>query len=406
MVIETMKYSSLLLASVWLLLFGHLDAAPCELRKLTGSSAEVSVLGLVMGNYPHYGAAGMEQAAAQLGKANASWDIAFASEFYQLQSKTGTATPGDFLVGENSAYTELLADSSQWGQAYFYEGVLQMIGADFEAAVGHFQTAELTGGLSSDCKLVDYRLIAQYFSQYGSSVPIFSGFNNGFYNFACDSLRLKRAAPDPIIYERLVNSVMDFIMLSQQPEPYMEILGDLLSQHPDKVTANWFPAIIYHRLAFDLPAQENRLKEKAIFALEAPRTARQRFDNYQFVQLGERLQEDLTLAEESWKSYEGEEKAAVEGGKSVEELLREKFGAAEGGLLLMRENEAGALPSVIREADRRMAEDLGQQRKFAGKVDLKKVKGEQKFNYYAIVMIAVVIGSIIFIWRQLKKNAR
>ena len=405
MVIETMKYTSLLLASIWLLLLGRLEAAPCELRGLAGASAEVSVLGLVMGNYPHYGAAAMDQAAAQVSTPATSWEMAFASEFYQLQGE-GSPKKGAVLLSEVGPYADLLADSSQWGTGYFYEGVLQMLGANFDAAVGHFNDAEIAGGLSSGCKLVDYRLMAQYFDQYGISVPIFSGFNNGFYNFACDSLRLKRAAPDPVIYERLVSSVMDLVILSQQPEPFMEILGDLLSQHPDRVTANWFPAIIYHRLAFDIPAQEKRLKEKSIFALEAPRRARQRFDNYQFVQLGERLAEDLNLAEESWNGYLNEEKAAVEAGKRVDELLKEKFGAAEGGLLLMRENEPGALPNVIREADRRTAEQMGEQRKFAGKVDLKKVKGEQKFNYYAIVMIAVVIGSVIFIWRQLKKNAR
>jgi len=369
----------------------------CNGRRYVGADLETSVLGVVMGNYPHFGAAGLEQSRAALDQTFNTLENAFGRELVQLQLDPAAKFAGTLAVADSSADTARL---------YHYEGLLHLVGGDYTTAVSRFNASMTAGNVPAECKREDYRLIAQYLDLYGDQVPIFSGFNNGFFNYACDSLRMPRNNPNPAIYNRLIESLLDLAIFTQRQPAYLEMLGDLMTQNPDQITANWFSAVSYLQLAKDVPAQAARLEEKAIHALEAPRTARSRFDSYQFTKLGQRLDEDRKLAEESRAAMVAEEEKAVQSGKPASEALAQEFEAASAAVVLMRENEPGALPNVIREADRREAEKLGEERKFAGNVDLKEVKGEKRFNYYALVMIAVVIGAVIVLWRKLNQGAK
>ena len=254
-----------------------------------------------------------------------------------------------------------------------------------------------------------FKVAAQYLEKYGDESPLFEGFNGGFYNFTCDSLQWRYKKPDSTAFHDMLRSLMDLVVISGERPVYYELMGDLLVHHPAPVTANWFSCLSYFRLAFALPDQQYAFEEKAIHALEAPLKRRDRFDNYQFNRLRQRMAEDLDSVAGLRAAYLERESAAVaEGKQAVAFLLGElaERQRGDGAVTWMHEGEEGALPGIVREADRRYAEKRGLERKFAGEVDLKRVKTEASFNYYGIAMILVVIGAVVLIWVRMSRGAK
>lgn len=390
--------------------FFHGKAQNCAPASPLGAQEGRSVMGLIVGSYPRLGPKGMEQAVAEWKKKAPSWERAYAVSLLERHLSENMAVVDYPLTDSAGPYADLLGDSASMAAAHYYEGLLQVVDGKYGLGVRSFNASELSGSINGDCRLPYFKTIAQYLEKYGTDSPLFKGFNGGFYNFTCDSLQWRFQQPDSADFTQMLLSLMDLSAMSGQEPVYHELMGDLLIHHPDRITANWFAFLAYFRLSHELPASAESFDEKAIYALEAPKTKRRTFDMYRFNQLRDRLGEDLDSADALRARYEAGEAAAVAANESARAFLEAEVAKLDGGevagkrITWMHELEPGLLPGIVREADKRYAENYGKEAKFAGEVDLKSVKSETQFNVYGISMILVVIGAVAFLWWQLRRN--
>lgn len=380
-----------------------------------GADVGRSVLGVVMGSHPRLGTMGMEKALMDWEKAPASIEKAYAVAVLQRSANVKLERLDHPLTDSSAGNLELLAEAEGRTLGHYCEGIVQTIDGKYSLAVRSFNASELNGSLDPESRLPYFKTIAQYLEKYGDDTPLFKGFNGGFYSFACDSLQWRFKKPDSTDYHRMLRSLLDLSALTGQQSVYFELMGDLLVHHPDVVKANWFGCLSYFRSAFDIPQAKAIFEEKAIYALEAPQKAANRFDNYQFNRLRMRLQSDMDSVAVMRAEYEAGEKAAVAAGESASAFLEGElgkraavveYGAGDATVTYIHEDAPGNLPGIIREADRRHAESMGEERKFAGEVDLKGVKSETTFNIYGIAMILVVVGAVIFFWLKLTRGRK
>jgi hypothetical protein len=199
-----------------------------------------------------------------------------------------------------------------------------------------------------------------------------------------------------------LNTVALLYRLDKQRQAlYLELLGDLLSKDPNRFTANYLAALAYIRAGQIAGGKaQEQFDRKAIFALEAPRQAEQRFNQYRFTQLKKALQADVDSAA-TWA-------AKWEAGPVMSPLTH------HGGLFTLQlstasffEDDPGMLPAILAKSRAQIAAREGEAKRYAGDVDLKKeVKKDSRFNSYALILIFTIVGAILYIWVKLRRASR
>jgi hypothetical protein len=188
---------------------------------------------------------------------------------------------------------------------------------------------------------------------------------------------------------------------------YLEMLGDLLSKEPNQFNANYMAALAYLRAGIIAGEPlEEVYDRKAIFALEAPRQAEERFNLFRFTQLKKALRADVDAARSRQAATEAQEAKALEDGNDPlahfqgihsDELSTTGFSDEDGG----------SLPLILKKDKAQIEARKVESKRYAGEVDLKQVvKKDSRFNAFAFFLILTIVGSVVFIWRRLLKANR
>lgn len=262
--------------------------------------------------------------------------------------------------------------------------------------------------LTVRCRIRMSQLLVRYLQAYAKDSPVFSHFNGGFYNYVSDSLHWDPRHPDGNGYLMALNVVVQAMALDPARQAtYMELLGDLLSKEPNRFTANYLSCLAYLRAGMVAGgAAQAAYERKAIFAIEAPRQAEERFNQYRFTQLKKALQADVDSAKALQARFEATESQARQAGsdplarfqgKSTQELISTTFAVSD----------PGQLPAILQKARDQQAAREQEAKRYAGDVDLKKeVKKDARFNAFAIFLIAIIIAAVIFIWVKIVRASR
>lgn len=377
-----------------LLPFLNLQAQTCNNRQIVGAESGFSILDVILGDFPRFGETALKAERAKTSKD--FWEGWFPEGVidHHLGEKIGLGD--DMMVTTKQFSEEELSQSAYW------DGILEMLKGNYSKAVREFNFSEGSAFLGRACHVNEYRLIASYLDHYGDEVPLFSHFNGGFFTYCQDSLRWGRDVYDEVAYQGVVETLIDMIVLSNEQPVYFELLGDLMSQNSDQVTANWFGASAYLRCMHLRPDHKAELEEKAFYALEAPMMVKRRFDTYQFVQFKKHFESDLAAAQKTREAYLGQEKGS---GAEARKILADTYKTPTAEFAYLYEGDDGKVAEVIWKAGKQHAEQVGKVGKFAGDVELDKVvKSDTSFNAYALVMIAVVIFSVVFVGLKARKN--
>ncbi|MEY3442348.1 MAG: hypothetical protein RLZZ519_629, partial [Bacteroidota bacterium] len=293
-----------------------------------------------------------------------------------------------------------LTDLEVGAMAALSEGKLKQAGA----LLAH---ASAIPTMPNPCRIRTEQLLVSYLQAYGMEAPLFPHFNSGFYNYLEDSLRWKAKAPDGNGYLMALNVVALAFQVDQQRQPlYMELLGDLLSKEPNRFNANYMSSLAYMRAGMLAGGAAKEVYDrKALFALEAPRQAEYRFNQYRFTQLQKALQEDVDSAAARNAVNAAAEAAAIQaktdplarfGGKFSTDLISSTF----------EEGDPGKLAAILQKSRSQIEDRLNENKRYAGDVDLKKeVKKDGRFNAFALFLILTIVAAIVLIWRKVRKGS-
>lgn len=283
-----------------------------------------------------------------------------------------------------------------------YVGMYELLSGNYAEAASAFRNSRIKDAGARDCGVGMYELIASYLQQYdkGQS-PLFGHFNGGFYSYLKAELYWGKDEKDTLALAQATTVAMRLLAYKDGNSIiFLEVLADLVANHQDRFIANYLGGLAYMRaaqMATD-PAASQQFEEKAIYALEAPRTGYNKFNRYRFTQLKKTLIADVEVAEAARTQYLSEEKAA---GNALAEIAKKwSAGAAAPPIRFYSEQTKGELGGKLTGARSKEASRAAADKKFAEEVDLKTVKEDSRFNTYAILLILVLIGAVIFIWRK------
>jgi hypothetical protein len=257
------------------------------------------------------------------------------------------------------------------------------------------------------CRMKVEPLLVSYFRTYGTEAPLFAHFNSGFYNYVQDSLRLTDLSGSDDYFVALNTIALLYRLDKNRQALYLELLGDLLSKHPDRFNANYLAGLAYLRAGMILGGTAQEVYDrKAIFALEAPRQAENRFNQYRFTQLKKALEADVDSAAMWQSARDAEEAQSIQAGK----IPWEVFGGVVSihlSTVAYHETDRGQLSAILTKSRAQLAAREGEERRYAGDVDLKKeVKKDSRFNAFALLLILTIVGAVVFIWSKMRKATR
>ncbi|MEM0997543.1 MAG: hypothetical protein AAGN35_10705 [Bacteroidota bacterium] len=349
---------------------GGLPAQDCNWRALPGIQGQPTVLELLTGRFSV--GQGRELVAAR--------ESAFPEKWLDYPLET---LPLDSGETRGAIFQAAWADMSGWtftegGQGDF----------TFPSPDGAHMFAMAGYGLNedTDCGLRFFRLAGSYLQTYGDGqTPIFPNFNGGFYNYLKDSLFW--GAADTLDYDRALAATVEMVQLTRAQTPaFLELLGDLLVQHRNSFVGNYFGYLAYMKAG--LASGEGFREEyerKAIFALEAPRTSEDRFDRYRYTQLRKALAEDSRDV------------------KVVADVAEVDLAPP---VRFFPDRYDGRLQGMLETSQAQLKKRAERKLKFAEEVDRGDVKSDGRFNSYALFLIAVILGSVVFFWIRLRRAAR
>lgn len=304
--------------------------------------------------------------------------LAIAVSPMQAQS---CAWPGILPAQSRPVVLDLVSGAAQPVQPVMDQPNLLLQG-DWSGAYRSYLAADSAEG-SARCAAQFYRLVAGYMDAYAQDGPLFPWFNGGFYTYLRDSLYWGLGKMDTTEYTGALHGMADLVALTKgENVVFLELFGDLLTQHPEKFVRNYMSCLAYLRAAMlsDSSAGAD-FERKAYYAVEAPRTAYHRFDKYQFTQLKKALRADMDA-----------ELTAAE---------------AEGsGLTYLTAQSGGRLGPMLRKASDQVAAKEGKTGPRFEEVNMDTVRADTDFNKYAIFVILVLLGAVAFIWIQIRRGNR
>ncbi len=367
----------------------------CDHLNLLGSEGEISVLQVILGNYPRLGKKGLKVARNEL--AENGWNE-WSHRISNLHLENKKAIGKEIVSITETTHDEEVSRNSYW------KGIFKLLSRDYAQAVIAFDSSENKVPLSRICRLNEYRLIANYLNKYGDTPPLFPHFNGGFFFYCQDSLRWGKNTYDTESYQRMVESIIDLILLSKEHPVYFELLGDLLSQNTDLVISNWLGCSAYLRAMHLVPNHQAKFENKALYALEHPMVVHRRFDMYQFTQFKKHFQADLDAVQKVEIAYLDKEPDSF---SEVKELLSETYSTSVNGFRYIHSRDTGMVAKVIHKAISQNDEKKDTPLRFAGEAELDKaVKRDTTFNAYAIVVILSVVSALIFIGLKVRSNRK
>ncbi len=282
-------------------------------------------------------------------------------------------------------------------------GIAALAQEKLDQAVRLLSLAVAQAGDGYRCHAHMQLLLARYVQQYGIQTPQHAHFNSGFYNYLQDSLHWKAGAPDADGYVLALNSVVQWYRLDPTHSAlYLELLGDLLSKEPTPFNANYLSSLAYMRAGmYAGGAQQQAYERKALFALEAPRQSEQRFNLYRFTQLKKALQEDVDSAAVRQARFDVQDAASDAYARLQDKSTDDPISV---GFL---PTDLGRLPAILAKSKSQIEAHNAEVKRYAGDVDLKKeVKKDNRFNTFALFLIAIIIGAAIFFWRKLRAASK
>lgn len=287
-------------------------------------------------------------------------------------------------------------------------GVAELVGGNLAGAEAYLRKAISFPGHGSACRLNLELQLVGYLQNAGIQSPLSPHYNGGFFNYLHDALHWQEKGPDEAEYLMAMNVVGLLYRLDAARQPlYLEMLGDLLSKEPNQFNANYMAALAYLRAGIIAGEPlEEVYDRKAIFALEAPRQAEERFNLFRFTQLKKALRADVDAARSRQAATEAQEAKALEDGNDPlahfqgihsDELSTTGFSDEDGG----------SLPLILKKDKAQIEARKVESKRYAGEVDLKQVvKKDSRFNAFAFFLILTIVGSVVFIWRRLLKANR
>lgn len=241
----------------------------------------------------------------------------------------------------------------------------------------------------TSCGHVYLRLAADYAHQYAGMTPLFPGFNGGFYNFLKDSIHggEKLSLGE---YTLALEALYGWVRHTNATSTVaLELFGDLLYRHPDRLLGNYFGALVYMKAGLiSEGASRDAFMEKALYALESPAEVRRRFDIYRFTQIRKAMEADIAT-------------------KTIVADPAHSLAVTDGKIVFVSAKDGGALMPLLVKARAKTLE-IGPKtfNKYGHEVDARKVKSDTGFNLYALLLIGTVVGAIGFFWWRLRKAMR
>jgi hypothetical protein len=258
-----------------------------------------------------------------------------------------------------------------------------LVQGDYAAAAKSFRLRDTA------CGHLCLRLAADYAHLYQGTTPLFPGFNGGFYNFLKDSLHGGEKLSLQT-YDLALGALFGWVKHTNGKSAVaLELFGDLLYRHPDRLLGNYFGCLTYLRAGLvSEGVARDAFSEKAIYALESPAAVRRRFDTYRFTQLRKAMEADIAAKDIA---------ADPANSLSVQDGQVQYVSAQDGGSLL---------PLLIKA--RAKTQEVGPKtfNKYGQEVDQRKVKADTTFNLYALLMIGTVVGAVIFFWVKIRRATR
>jgi hypothetical protein len=241
----------------------------------------------------------------------------------------------------------------------------------------------------TSCGYPILRLAADYAVQYKGTTPFFPGFNGGFYNFLKDSLQQGEKL-NLSLYNQALEMLHGWVRFTNAKSPVaLELYGDLLYRHPDRLLGNYFGALVYLKAGLNCTGpSKDSFFEKAAYALESPADVRRRFDMYRFTQIRKALEADIA-------------------NKDIQADPAASLSVVDGKITYISPQDGGSLLPMLKKA-REATLEIGPKtfNKYGQEVDARKVKADTGFNLYALLLIGTVLGAIAFFWYKIRAAMR
>lgn len=243
---------------------------------------------------------------------------------------------------------------------------------------------------------------AQYLSQYdpgaGSQAPLFGHFNGGFYHFIARAHKWDSKYPLGQV-NRACRVLMELSALDPGNVVWLELLGDLMQYYPLPFQGRWFAALAYYKASVLNKETENGpFRLKAIYALESNRNNPVNYNEERFHKM------ELAFR----KEFERGPRLTVLP-DSLRLVLASSDSLANASFAFLPADTTRPLLRVIRTDNEVLA---GREKPFNPNADLenpdlkKRVKSNVFFNFYAIGVILIVVGAVVFFVRQVRKIDR
>jgi hypothetical protein len=284
-------------------------------------------------------------------------------------------------------------------------GVAELVGGNLDGAEAYLRRAISFLGPESVCRIhLELQLIG-YLRATGIQSPLSPHYNGGFFNYLHDALHWQGKGPGEEEYLMAMNVVGLLYRLDAARQPlYLELLGDLLSKEPNRFNANYMAALAYLRAGIIAGSSSEEVYDrKAIFALEAPRQAEERFNQFRFTQLKKALLADVNAARSRQAATEAQEAKALESGNDTPAYFQD-IHSDELSATGFSDDDFGSLPLILSKDKAQIEAREVEAKRYAGEVDLKQVvKKDSRFNAFAFFLILTIVGSVVFIWRRILK---
>ncbi|MCB9234515.1 MAG: hypothetical protein H6581_22865 [Bacteroidia bacterium] len=374
-------------------------------------SAQVSVFDVIAGNFAHHSPAYYAHIIAELEPRQAEGKLtaegaAFLSEAYVRngQADKGIALYRQFM--EEKPRTDQSADSLHLGRLYGmagdYDRYIQLSGPPLATHSKH--------GINRS-----WNLQMRYLDLFLKTPegPVFAGFNGGFGNFVDDSL-----PPAPGQALETVENMQNMIRRIAEDGPdnpvLYEMLGDLLYQDQSGDEMRYLAAFAYQRASQLATIEEasNAYRRKAAFAMEGEVIRDPNFFNkVRYANFEQAFLTQQKAAQELQERIEKDETAWAAQGKDMEIAFLDAYGPFMAPSYpdykpdYWPKEKGEALAFVSKEV-----ENENNRRTFTPNddvtnpsLDLKAVKRDYRFNFYALIVFAFIIGAVAIIWRNFRK---
>lgn len=236
--------------------------------------------------------------------------------------------------------------------------------------------------------------------------PVFASYNGALGNFLIKGVAETGDSLPTFTSEEAQGYFYPLLLMAPESPLVLELFGDILYYHPDPFLSRWFSSMSYLRAAQQFPEGSDDFiayEKKSIYSLESNRVNPQTYNQYRFTQFHKTLERDLANSSSRRDSLEA-------AGASAQAALPELYGETTTPPEFFSDNGSGQLMELLgreRKKEMQLSARKNNPNSEITNPDLNigEIKSTAKFNVYAILLIAIVIGAVVFFWIQIKNNS-